>query len=272
MRTGKKVGEAIERYQREYDTGPSVQSICGRLDRELGGYELSATSPDIVNTWKAKRLKEAAPATVRMELSVLKRVFNLATDQWEWIDRNRVKVVENPRVSNSRERWLSQDEEDTLVASCPSWLAYIVSFIVQTGLRKSEATDLEWSDVHLDNGYMVLKDTKEKRPRGIPLSPKARNILKALGSKKEGYVFLDELNRRITSSHIEYSFSIFVKKSGLSNLHLHDLRHTFASRLVQRGESLYHVQSLLGHRSPVTTMRYAHLSLQSLQRAVDRSV
>jgi integrase len=225
--------------------------------------------PDRVNTWKSNRLKEAAAATVAREVFVLKHVFKLAVEQWEWIDHNPLINVSAPRVSNARTRWLSQCEEDTLMLSCPPWLANAVGFTIQTGLRMSEVIGLKWSDLHED--YILLEKTKEKRPRAIPLSPKAKNILELIFGST-GYIFLDAEGKQISTNHLEYFFRLAVQRANLQDLHFHDLRHTFASRLANRGTGLLQIQKLLGHKSILMTQRYSHLNLQALKLALAQTV
>jgi integrase len=238
------------------------------MDREFGNFLLRKITPNMVNIWKVGRLKEVAPATVLREVFIIKHVFKLATEQWGWIDYNPIKNVSTPRVSNARTRWLSQDEEDTLMRSCPPWLANAIGFTVQTGLRMGEVIGLRWSNLHED--YILLEKTKEKRPRAIPLSPKAKGILDLIPRNIE-YIFSDKQGRRITVNHLEYEFKQATQRANLQ-VRFHDLRHTFASRLVQRGVQLYDVQHLLGHRSPIMTQRYAHLSLDHLREVLSQSV
>ena len=149
----------------------------------------------------------------------------------------------------------------------------MVSFIAQTGLRKSEAINLKWSDIRIPENYFTLEKTKEKRPRSIPLSPKARTIIDSIIAPGNiEYVFLDESGKQISVSHIDYGFRLAIRKSGLRGVCLHSLRHSFASRLVQRGASLPDLQALLGHSSPTMTARYAHLDLGHLKSVLSVDV
>jgi integrase len=243
------------------------------LDKKFGHLRLSSFTRDLISGWKMDRLREgAASATVTRELFIIKRVFKLALTEWNWIDNNPVSTVSMPKKDPLRIRWITPEEEEMLMSSCPPWLSRIVSFIVQTGLRKSEATGLKWEDLYLDDGFFTVLCPKEKRPKSIPLTPKARDIIDSIISPRTGYVFLDESGRKITSSHIEYYFSVSVRRSGLQDLHLHDLRHTFATRLVNRGCPLDRVQRLLGHSSPSMTLRYAHHSIEALKSELAQSV
>jgi integrase len=266
MHPGRTIGDAIRKYESENNTGPSIQSTCKRLDREFGGIEMRELSPDNVNAWKSKRLKEAAPATVLREIVVLKRIFNLATNHWGWIDRNKIIIVENPKVRNDRTRWLSQEEEDRLTSSCPSWLALVVEFALQTGMRLSEITGLRWSDIK--DGYILVEKNKEGRTKTIPITTKVSAVINS-SPRGASFVFQDEYGRAISSRRLEYFFRIATKRANLDGVCFHSLRHTAATRMVQRGVDLYAVQRILGHSSPAMTQRYAHHNIDSLRRAME---
>jgi integrase len=265
--------EAIEKYTNEYPLDWAIISSCHKVDREFGGFHLTKITPEMVSNWKASRLREASPATVIREVSIIKKVFKLAARDWGWIGESLVQLVSMPKRGPLRVRWLTVDEETALVSACPPWLANIVQFLIQTGLRRTECITLCWSDINLQEGYFTLLKTKEKLPRSIPLSPKARAIIDSIMAPSNAkYVFVNGQGQRITANHIEYEFRKAVIQSGLQDLHLHDLRHTTASRLVQRGCPLEQVQKILGHSSLLMTLRYAHLDFLQIKSALSESV
>ena len=82
-------------------------------------------------------------------------------------------------------------------------------------------------------------------------------------------MFPSETHTPLESGHLRRAFRVALKKARIEDFHFHDLRHTFATRLVQAGVDIYKVQRLLGHKSPVMTQRYAHHYPESLRDGVD---
>lgn len=263
------VEEAFEKYMEEVNVGAPVQSICGKWIRILGGRLLAGVSRVEINTWGQERVVKAAISTVNRELAVLSKVMTLASRDWGWIDSNPVAGVKRMKGSVSRDRWLSQAEEDALLLASPNWLANVIVFALQTGMRRGEILALTWDRVLLDEGYILIDKSKNGDKRGIPISEKLRGLLATLLMHSgAGHVLTGPTGKIISNNELEYAFRLAVMNAHVGDLHFHDLRHTFATRLVQRGADLYQIQRLLGHRNPAMTQRYAHHSMESLRTAV----
>ncbi|MBF0592624.1 MAG: site-specific integrase [Nitrospirae bacterium] len=130
---------------------------------------------------------------------------------------------------------------------------------IHTGARRSEIQSLQWSDIQGDG--VVFGKTKTYKSRKVPISEGLRNIILEHG-RGVGKIF------NLTPDRISHAMKTYLKKAGMGSFRLHDLRHTFASLLVQTGVGLRTVQELLGHTSYSTTLIYAHLSQQHLQNAI----
>ena len=139
-----------------------------------------------------------------------------------------------------------------------------------TGARKSEAVNLPWSEVDLDAGEWVLppERNKGKKFKRIPLSKKAVELLQNRQKNGCAYVFPNpETGKPI--QHFHNTWDRIRKNAGVPELRVHDIRHSFASFLVNSGRSLYEVQKLLGHSDISQTQRYAHLTKDTLQDAAE---
>ncbi len=131
---------------------------------------------------------------------------------------------------------------------------------------------MRWPDVDWTRGFLTLPDTKAQESQHVPLSAEALAILRALDpGKGSGPVFCWRDGRPWTPGYVTHEFGKAVKKAGLSNLHVHDCRHTFACRKLCAGVDLYTVSKLLRHAPVAMTERYAHLSQADLKAAVERS-
>ncbi|WP_323127560.1 tyrosine-type recombinase/integrase [Acinetobacter rathckeae] len=181
------------------------------------------------------------------------------------------------KENNQIERYLTEGELKRLVdvLTQPSQfdiqnlrIVSIVKFLLLTGVRKREAMDIQWSDVNLATGEWLLKQNKSGKARRISLSKDALGILQRL-PKIGTYIFANPLTQK-PYADIRKTFEKIMKAADIDQIRIHDLRHNFASLAVNSGESLYVVQRLLGHASPQTTQRYAHLQQSTLRDASEK--
>jgi integrase len=271
--------EMMDRYMKEV----SVQKVLRSNSRDqqclkhhllpyFGNRTLADVTPGLISGYKAKRqAEEAAPATLHKELGLIKAAFNVAIREWEWCRDNPVRRVAMPRVNNARVRYLSDEEFEPVLAHCPDWLKPIVSVARYTGLRRENIVQLRWCQVDLFRRLILLDRTKNGDRLGIPLCNRAVEVLKSLNRVRHlsGYVFAKPDGNPFKGWTVGVAFSRACRRAGVADFRFHDLRHTFASCLVQRGVDLYRVQRLLGHRDGRMTQRYAHLAPENLRSAVE---
>ena len=211
-------------------------------------------------------------------LILLSTSFSQA-EKWSFREKNTnpCKGVEK-FPDKKMERFLTDQElkklEDSLTfwatssKSSPYTLAAIW-MLLYIGAREGEVLSLKWEDVHLDDGYLYLKDSKVG-VRTIPLNNKAKQVLKSL-PQQEGspYVFCGRKPGKPLSK-IETTWHKVRKLAGIPDVRIHDLRHSFASFALKKGVDLYTVSKLLGHKNIATTTRYAHLELDHLKKATNK--
>ena len=138
-------------------------------------------------------------------------------------------------------------------------------------MRRGEILGLTWERIDLASARITLYDTKNGRPRGVPINRAVYDALITLApdaARRTGLLFRRTSGR--AWGKIRTAFEKAVERADLKDLRFHDLRHTAASHLVMRGASLKEVQEILGHRTFSMTLRYAHLSPAHLRTAVDR--
>ena len=129
-----------------------------------------------------------------------------------------------------------------------------------------------WQDVNLFSGVATLQETKNGERRSIPLNRTVWELLMAKSKVRylaSDYVFTSSVGTKIDGGNLRADFMKALKTAKVNGFCFHDLRHTFATRLIQRGIDLYKVQKLLGHRDNKTTQRYAHHYPESLRDGVD---
>jgi integrase len=181
--------------------------------------------------------------------------------------------VEPVRDNGARERYLTVAEVQRLFEELDGnrnvQVGQVIRLLLYTGARKREVLDARWEHLDLERRTLTVPVSKSGRPRHIPLSDAALELLRGLPRDPAiPWVFFNPRTGKPPVS-VFYAWDTIRKRVGLGEVRMHDLRHTFASFLVSSGRSLYEVQALLGHHDPKVTMRYAHLSPHALVEAAN---
>lgn len=268
-----------EKYMAEYAVKKVPKSIkrdtifLKHLLPVFGNMYLSQITPNMINNYKVKRRNEGvAPKTINHELGFCKHAFNIAVKEWEWIRDNPFTKVSMEKLPQPRVRWLTEEEFERLYQACGDRLKPIVLLAVKTGMRQDNVLSLKWQEVDLSKGVIRLEHTKNGERLGLPINDTVRILLMELNKVRHinsEYVFHDKAGNRLSATTVQHAFHRACKKAGIQDFRFHDLRHTFASWLVQGGVDLYRVQRLLGHKTGEMTRRYAHLAPENLKTAVN---
>lgn len=259
------------------------------LRDSLGPMRWAGMTPLVLNAWVrgqvGQRLKNT---TINKHIFLVNRLLRCAAD-WGAIPEGvrAPPLLRKLQTGDYRQRFLSQAEILRLLAECDRinhpYLGSFIRFLLLTGARKGEARTARWRDISLDAGVWRVPVSKNGRSRRIMLSGAAIELLNAmrertgaagLGTGPEDYLFP---NPRTGTCYNGFHLAYFRARdaAGLPDVRIHDLRHTFASLLINNGVSLYEVQELLGHSSVAMTQRYAHLlpnKLRSRTEIVSRIV
>lgn len=212
-----------------------------------------------------------APGTCNRPVIFLRYMLNLAAN---WgipnVDRNPAKKVALFEEVK-RERYLSSDEMRALIGALREdenqLAAMAIELLLLTGGRRNEITQARWEHVSLDQKTLLVPLSKSGKPRLISLNQAAVDLISRLPSKGQSDWLFPSPRTGRPCPALYYPWLRVRDRAGLKNVRLHDLRHSFASNLVNGGVSLYVVQQLLGHSSPSTTQRYAHLQQETLGKA-----
>ena len=269
----------MDKFMKEYapTVSENMQSAykcyLKNLSKYFGDSQLGTIKPNLIAGYKVHRRSQGvSSSTINRELYMLSKAFNLAVKEWEWLSENPVSKVSKEREDNERDRWLSYDEETKLLGECSDWLRDITNFGLHTGLRQDELLSLEWSRVDFSRKTILIRKTKNGKPKTLPLNRVALDILKEkskVRSVKNDLVFLSRSGTKINRRYLWGTFKKALERAGIEDFTFHDLRHTFATRLVQKGEDIYKVAKLMGHKDIRMTQRYAHHSSESLRSGVE---
>lgn len=260
-------------YQRSYG---STETIMRRhVLPTWGKKRLDEIAPHDIVKWLAEKAGEGLkPATVEKIRVTFSRSFELGR-QWDVPGclNNPVSRVPRRQFSNARERYLTPAEAERLKKavekSVNPQIKSLVWLLLLTGARLGELLNAQWKDVHLDRRAWLIPTSKTGKPRHVPLSQAAIDIIEQL-PKFEGCPWLvPNPETRLPFVTIKRAWQTARDQAGLRDLRLHDLRHSAASFMINAGIDLYAVGKVLGHADHKSTMRYSHLANETLLAAVE---
>jgi integrase len=262
----------VKNVKRSWQTDETVLRV--HILQKFGAYRLDQITDQGIASLIA-RMRDAgyASGTTNRVLVLLRFIFNLAR---KWGVAGSIK---NPTAGLKtapdvcRERFLTHDEvrrlfsaldaDENKVAACA------IKLLLLTGARRNEITYAKWEYVNWERRTLLVPRAKSGRPRSIHLNSAALELLSSI-SRTEGnpHILPSPVTGRPSPS-LHFPWFRIRERAGLFDIRLHDLRHSFASFLVNQGVSLYVVQGLLGHTQARTTQRYAHLASDTLSDAAE---
>jgi integrase len=280
MSKGRKPGRRVRRSVRnEILRVRRVEDFFGR-DRPV----IDLMEQHAIGEFNYTLLHEMKPSSANRYLILVKAILNRA---YEW-----GAIPRKPEIRLNKEtvppfRALSSHEETRLLEFCADSIRDFVIFLLDTGARRSEALELTWDNVDLDRRprpVVHLTETKGGRVRSVPLPLRSTRMLQRRRRQipiSQRFVFIERARKNIWETNASgqlyaqkgnwIPLSALTKRwtearaaAGLLDCRMHDLRHTYASKLVRNGVPLLQVCRLLGHFNISVTMRYAHLGVQDL--------
>ena len=219
------------------------------------------------------REQQYASGTTNRVLVLLRYMFNLAK-KWGIAGVSNNPATELKTAPDvCRGRFLSADETNRLLNALDrdenQIAAKSIKLLLLTGARRNEITQAKWEHIDWQKKTLLVPCSKSGRPRLIQLNSAALELLRSLPREPENaFIFPSPVTGRPSAS-LHFPWTRIRKQAGLTEFRLHDLRHSFASFLVNKGVSIYVVQGLLGHANVRATQRYAHLANETLSDAAE---
>lgn len=230
-------------------------------------------TPDVAKWLAELRDGGLSPSTVEKIRITFNRSFELAI-KWQTpgVKHNPVRGIPRPKFNNARDRYLTSEQAAALLKACEAsinpQLRNIVGLLILLGLRKNELLQAKWEHVSLDRKVIFIPETKTK-PRHVPLSQAALDIINQLPRFDKCPWLLPNPKTKKPYTDIKHPWETARKAAGLDGLHIHDLRHSAASFMINAGIDLFSVGRILGHADHQSTMRYSHLANDTLLQAVE---
>ncbi|MGC2415975.1 MAG: tyrosine-type recombinase/integrase [Stellaceae bacterium] len=243
----------------------------------LGRMKVAAVVRNDIEKLCRRITASGIPRRANATKSVCSILFNQAIEWGMRADNPAQGVKTNPE--HGRERYLKNEEIERLMSVLDRWHAKrpdsvdIIRLAMLTGARRGEIMSMRWPDIDLAAAIWVKPAmmTKQRKAHRVPLAPEAVDLLRRRQSERQA----DTRIVRLRDDHVfrgggdgahvtrlRDAWEIIRAEAQLSDVHFHDLRHSFASLLVSQGLS-----ALLGHAKPATTNRYAHLADKPLREA-----
>jgi integrase len=281
VRDAPTVADACERFLAEYveKKRPATRAeyasmVRGTVLPALGRKKLTAVEYSDIEKLHREVTRRGAPIRANRTVAVLAKIYSQAI-KWNLCAANPCKGIER-NIEPRRQRYLTPDELVRLTKALTEHpkqrTADVFRLLLWTGARRNEVLSAAWDQFDLEAAIWTkpATNTKQRRAHRIPLSKPARQLLTRLRADSGGspWVFPgDDGHRR----NVRNAWASICKRAHISDLRVHDLRHSYASTLVSAGFSLPTIGALLGHSLPATTARYAHLFDDPLRRATEQA-
>ena len=223
--------------------------------------------------FKIRRIK-TAPKGYAVYLRTIRAAYNIAVD-WELIPSNPFAKIKFRKAQKLKPLYLTEPQFNRILPlTSNSDLKNLFVVCFYTGIRLSEAINLRWRNIGLENKLLTIGDneftTKSAKQRIIPLCNQVMDVLRqSQMGKPDSFVFSKSNGFPFRKEYVSKKFKDISRKAGLDEeIHFHSLRHSFASNLAQKGVPIVTIKDLLGHSSIVTTQIYSHSNFDSLVGAI----
>ena len=248
----------------------------------LGNKNIRDVSQRDIEKWKLKCLELLVDTSVNIYQRSLDTAFSVAV-RWGYLKKNPfgdVEVVE-PESDMEKPKVYSQEQLQRLFGAMDRnnlFWARLFKLYLCSGMRRNELIYLEWEDIDFHKREVRIRNkphrkffTKTRYERTIPLTRDMESILKDIGVKESGLIFEGQRSKGVLNEDfVCRKFKKYATKAGIeSHLTIHNLRHTFATRRLEKGASLIAISKLLGHTTTRTTQKYEHTEARQFTKEAE---
>jgi integrase len=215
------------------------KTITGNFLAFIGHKGIRSISSFDIEKHKHERLKNVSKPTINRELDTIKNMFKKAVE-WGYLKENPASTVQKYKLKERLYNIVSPDEERLILEHASPHLKMAIVIALNTGMRLKEILSLRWEDIDFQNRIIVIRETKNKTIRKVNINSLLADYLERAMKEKEIDHVIHYKGKPVDS--IKRTFRHAIDKAGLKRFRFHDLRHTFASRLVMVGVDIRTVQ------------------------------
>ncbi len=261
------IEDYYEYIKNNYTNPENAQVVINRFYSLIGNKPANNITISDIEKYRSIRKDKVKNSSINREVDNIKRLFSLAYSNKK-IKVNPCNELKDLRIVNPTKRYLTKEEEKLLLAATNPIMQSIIIVALHTGMRSSEIKHLKWSDVFLEQDYLIALNTKNGKSRELLITPQMKEELLKLPKISE-YVFVNPLTLE-PYKDFKTTFIRAVKKAGIPHITFHELRHTTASRLNELGVDLATIQEYLDHADARTTQGYIHKPKKNIVDAINR--
>lgn len=257
-----------EYINKKYIMNSDLIPYFGNIPIEnISGYTIEQYKSNLLNN------KKLSPKSINNRLCILSRCLRSAQ---EWGFSKEIPKIKLLKVPPQKYDYLTEEETIILLEHATGMWKEMILLTVRTGLRYGEITALRWKDINLSSGILTVNrnivrniecSPKNNKLRIVPLTKNLIEMLNKMDNSSE-FVFHDKKGFPLKHDFCRDNLHAICKKANLRLIGWHCLRHSFASHLASRNNSIVAIKELMGHSDIKTTMRYAHVNLSVLQNTI----
>ncbi len=240
-----------------------------------GKNNISSINKNMLSTFLEDKIRNNKLHQAHQHFRNIRTFFNWAGDN-DYIDQSPLARMKPTKLPEKKPIWINENELKEILNNINSnVLKDIYQILFYTGMRANELLSLTWKNIDLEQRVIHIKNsqsfnTKTGKERAIPMTQHVYNILYKQPSRFKGELLFLKNGVKINVDYISKRFKKALMNTGLDkSIHLHSLRHSFASNLIKEGANIYLVSKLLGHSKVSTTEIYSHVRTEDLRKSIE---
>lgn len=253
-------------------------NMCSTLNafsRQIGSQSINSVKKHLIISFIDQKIISGKLHQAHQQFRNLRTFFNWAVDN-DYIEQSPLVRMKPPKLPEKKPVWINENELYEILQHVSSeQLKDVYLVLFYTGMRASELLSMTWSNIDLHEKILFIKNsqsfiTKTGKERSIPIIQKAYNIIYKQPSRFKGELLFIKNGVKLSVDHVSKQFKKALRSTELDeNIHLHSLRHSFASNLMKEGANIFYVSKLLGHSKVSTTEIYSHVRTDDLRKSIE---
>ena len=261
------------RFSKKYYV--NMASTLHAFSRQIGSQSINSVKKYSIILFIDHKILSGKLHQAHQHFRNLRTFFNWAVDN-EYFTQSPLTRMKSPKLPEKKPTWINENELNEILSNVNSvQLKDIYQILFYTGMRASELLSITWSNIDLQEKVLFIKNsnsfsTKTGKERAIPMIQKVYNVIYKQPTRFKGKLLFMKNGVKLSVDHVSKQFKKALRSTELDeNIHLHSLRHSFASNLMKEGANIFYVSKLLGHSKVSTTEIYSHVRTDDLRKSIE---